>query len=103
MYEGSFSTRLSELLISTNSFVCAESVSAGVELRSDFSVSIDPLQFINAMVSITAIILNSRQVGSTPNEKCAKVRYLNPNAMHFDAYFQIGQIAYKTMNAKCEG
>src|ERR1700736_5978256 len=46
MYEGSFSTRFSDLLISTDSFVCAESVSAGVGLRSTFSVSIDPLQFI---------------------------------------------------------
>jgi hypothetical protein len=46
MYEGSFSARLSELLISTDSFVCAESVSAGVGLRSAFSVSIDPLQLI---------------------------------------------------------
>ena len=62
MYEGSFSTWFSDLLISTDSFVCAESVSAGVGLRSAFSVSIDPLQLINVMVLSTAIILNSRQV-----------------------------------------
>ena len=72
-YEGSFSTRFSELLISTDSFVCAESVSAGVGLRSAFSVSIDPLQLINIMVSSTAIILNSRQVGCTGGEKCFQV------------------------------
>ena len=65
MYEGSFSTRFSDLLFSTDSFVCAESVSAGVGLGSSFSVSIDPLQLINATVLSTAIILNSRQVGCT--------------------------------------
>jgi hypothetical protein len=68
MYEGSFSTRFSDLLFSTDSFVCAESVSAGVGLGSSFSVSIYPLQLINAMVSSTAIILNSRQVGCTRSE-----------------------------------
>jgi hypothetical protein len=73
MYEWSFSTRFSNLLISTDSFVCAESVSAGVGLRSAFSVSIDPLQLINVMVSSTAIILNSRQVGCTRGEKCFEV------------------------------
>jgi hypothetical protein len=65
IYEGSFSTRFSDLLISTDSFVCAESVSAGVGLRSSFSVSMDPLQLINTMVSSTAIILNTSQVGCT--------------------------------------
>jgi hypothetical protein len=73
MYEWSFSTRFSDLLISTDSFVCAESVSAGVGLRSAFSVSIDPLQLINVMVLSTAIILNSRQVGCTGGEKCFQV------------------------------
>ena len=73
MYEGSFSTRFSDLLISTDSFVCAESVSAGVGLRSTFSVSIDPLQLINVMVLSTAIMLNSRQVGCTRSEKCFEV------------------------------
>ena len=73
MYEGSFSTRFSDLLISTDSFVCAESVSAGVGLRSGFSVSIDPLQLINVMVLSTAIILNSSQVGCTRSEKCLEV------------------------------
>ena len=72
MYEWSFSTRFSDLLISTDSFVCAESVSAGVGLRSAFSVSIDPLQLINVVVLSTAIILNSRQVGCTPGETCFK-------------------------------
>jgi len=56
MYEGSFSTRFSDLLISTDSLVCAESVSAGVGLRSAFSESIDPLQVISLMVSSIAII-----------------------------------------------
>ena len=58
MYEGSFSSRCSVLLISTDSFVCAESVSAGVGLKSAFSVSIDPLQLINVVVSSSAIIFN---------------------------------------------
>jgi len=73
MYEGSFSTRFSDLLISSDSFVCAESGSAGVGLRSAFSVSIDPLQLINAMVLSSAIILNSRQAGCTRCEKCFEV------------------------------
>ena len=73
MYEWSFSTRFSDLLISTDSFVCAESVSAGVRLRSAFSVSIDPLQLINVVVLSAAIILNSRQVGCTRGEKCFEV------------------------------
>jgi hypothetical protein len=59
----------SGLLISTASFVCAESVSAGVGLRSAFWVSMDPLQLINVMVSSVAIILNFRQVGSCPDRK----------------------------------
>jgi hypothetical protein len=70
MYEGSFSTRFSDLLISTDSFLCAETVSAGVGLRSSFSVSMDPLQLIKAMVFGTAIILNSRQVGCARSGKC---------------------------------
>jgi hypothetical protein len=69
VYEGSFSTRFSDLLISNDSFVCAESVSAGVGLRSAFSVSIDPLQLINVMVLSSAIILNSRQVFMNPRER----------------------------------
>jgi hypothetical protein len=73
MYEGSFSTRFSDLLISADSFVCAEFVSAGVGLTSVSSVSIDPLQLINVKVSSTAIILNSRQVGCTRSEKCFEV------------------------------
>ena len=72
MYEGSLSTRLSDLLISTDSFVCAESVSAGVGLRSAFSVSIDPLQHVNIMVLSTAIIWSSRQVGCTRSENALK-------------------------------
>ena len=72
MYEGSFSTRFSDLLISTDSFVRAESVSAGVGLRSAFSVSIDPLQLINAMVLSSAIILNSRQAGCTGAKNALK-------------------------------
>jgi hypothetical protein len=70
MYEGSFSPRFSDLLISTDSFVCTESVSAGVGLRSAFSLSIDPLQLINTMVSITSTILNSRQARCIRSEKC---------------------------------
>jgi hypothetical protein len=70
IYEGSFSTRFSDLLISTDSFVLAESVSAGVGLRSSLSVSIGPLQLINTMVSSTARILNPRQVGCTRGRKC---------------------------------
>ena len=58
MYEGSFSTRFSDLLILTDSFVCAESVSAGFGLRSAFSLSIDPFQLINAMFLDIPIILN---------------------------------------------
>jgi hypothetical protein len=72
MYEGSFSTRFSDLLFSTDSFVCAESVSAGVGLGSSLSVSIDPLQLINATVLSTAIILNSRQVVCTRSENALK-------------------------------
>jgi hypothetical protein len=73
MYEGSFSTRFSDFPISADSFVCAESVSAGVELRSVFSLSIDPFQLINIMVSIIAIILNFRQVRLYRSEKCFEV------------------------------
>jgi hypothetical protein len=77
VYEGFFSTRFSDLPISTESFVCAEFVSAGVGLRSDFSVSIDPFQLINVMVSSTAIILDSRQVGYTRSENCFHRRHIN--------------------------
>ena len=62
MYEGSFLTRFSDFPISADSFVCAESASAGFELRSDFSLSIDSFQLIKAMVLSIAIILNFRQV-----------------------------------------
>jgi hypothetical protein len=62
MYEGSFSTRFSDLPVSTDSLVCAESGSAGVGLRFASSVSIDPLQLINVMVSSIAMILNFRRV-----------------------------------------
>ena len=72
MYEGSFSTRFSDLPISADSLVCAEFVSAGVGLTSVSSVSIDPLQLINATVLSTAIILNSRQVGCTRSENALK-------------------------------
>ena len=72
MYEGSFSTRFSDLLISTDSLVCAESVSAGVGLRSASSVSIDPLQLISLMVLGIAIILDSRQVSYTRSRKCGR-------------------------------
>jgi hypothetical protein len=72
VYEGSFSTRFSDLPISTDSFVCAESVSAG-RLRSAFSVSIDPFQLITVMVLSTAIILNSRQVGCIRSENCFQI------------------------------
>ena len=65
MYEGSFLRRFSDLLISTDSLVCAESVSAGVGLRPASAVSIDPPQFISLMVLSIAIILNSRQVSCT--------------------------------------
>src|ERR1700730_15456299 len=44
VYEGSFLTRLSDLPISIDSFVCAGSVSAGDRLRSAFSIPIDPPQ-----------------------------------------------------------
>jgi hypothetical protein len=73
MYEGSFSTRFSDLPISADSLVCAEFVSAGVGLTSVSSVSIDPLQLINVEVSSIAIILNSRQVGCTRSEKTFKI------------------------------
>ena len=65
MYEGSLLRRFSDLLISTDSLVCAESVCAGVGLRSASSVSIDPLQLRILMVSIIAITLDSRQVSCT--------------------------------------
>jgi hypothetical protein len=73
MYEGSFSTRFSDLLVSADLFVCAESVSAGVGLRSAFSVSINAIHFIKVSVLITAIILNSSQVSCTRSEKCFEV------------------------------
>ena len=73
MYEGSFSTRFSDLPISTDSFGCAKSVSAGFGLKSVFSLSIDPLQLINAMVSRVAIILNSRQSAAVVGAKVPAV------------------------------
>jgi hypothetical protein len=73
-YEGSFSIRFSDLLISTDSLVCGETVSAGVGLRSASAVSIDPPQFISLVVSIIAMILNSRQVADLKNADCIDLK-----------------------------
>src|SRR5271165_6793544 len=81
MYEWSFSTRFSDLLISTDSFVCAESVSTGVGLRSAFSVSIDPLQLIMAKPKIQA---NGPEIvfAIKPDHKiqCAKAQVWSTNS-----------------------
>ena len=93
MYEGSFSTRFSDLLISTDSLVCAESVSAGIGLRSAFSLSIGPLQLTNVMVLITAIIFDSRQVSCTRSVKCfveLLTEGINLNAMAAMFDFELG-------------
>ena len=104
VYEGSFSTRLSDLQFSTDSFVGAESVFAGVGLRSGFSLSIDPLQLINVMVSGTAIISDSCQVGCVrwenaftvaykPQTRCAPNRkdFRSGRDLHTNFDSQIGQ------------
>jgi hypothetical protein len=77
VYEGFFSTRFSDLPILTDSFIFAESISAGVGLGSAFSLSIDPLQLINTMFSIITIILNSRQVGLYRSENCFHKGHIN--------------------------
>jgi hypothetical protein len=72
MYEGSFPTRFSDLLVSTDSLVCAESVSAVVKLESSSSVSIAP-SIHKFIVSPLSIISGSRQVGCSRREKSFEV------------------------------